>query len=66
MHKEKLNENHELDLELVKQDGGISNNEEPLVNKEFLNEEKAAKCVEASSNLFLNSQFIEELGFKKK
>jgi hypothetical protein len=49
------NPNHELDLEFVRQIGGIPNNEESLHDKAFVTEEKANQCFEISSKLFLGS-----------
>ena len=64
-----MNQNHELDLEFVKQIGGIpqvgDNTGGDNTDREFLNSDKAKMCAEAISNLFLDGAMVE-FGFKKK
>lgn len=51
--------NREMDLDFIREMGGIPNNEESLHEKNFLTKEKADACFGISSKIFLGSYMKE-------
>jgi|GEM_PF-6761791 len=60
MNSETKFKNHELDIDFVKQFGGIPNNEVQLVQKQIITNEKLNQCSTLFSELFLE-EYSKEL-----